>query len=523
MPEPVAQTTSGKVRGMEKMGCLQFRGVPFAAPPVGERRWKSPEPHEGWDGVRETTEFGPICPQVTGTLERLGGERRQVHPMDEDCLTLNVFTPALDDGKRPVMLWIHGGAFSTGSGRLPWYYGHNFARDGVVLVTTNYRVSAFGFLHLEDLFGGEFRESGTVGTQDQIAALAWVRDNITAFGGDPGNVTIFGESAGGMSVGTLLAAPAAKGLFHKAIPQSGAAHSSHPRSVAVRVAERFCAEVGVAAGDANALRALPVEAILEGVTQLGQIIASDNKDLFGEEFAGFAMPFQPVFGGDVLPQYPIDAIRSGAGAGIPTLVGTTLEEWKLFTLMAGPDALRVRAPRPLRNLLAKAGRSVDELVAAYEQRLDPRSEGGADAPSGSEVGLRDAIETDRIFRIPAIRLAEAQIANDTPAWMYRFDWKTPAFGGRMGACHALEIPFVFDNLTAPGADVFTGNAAPPELATNMHAAWVAFAKAGDPNTDGLPDWPAYDTQRRATMLFDTVCRIEDDPAGDARHLWDGLL
>lgn len=513
MTEPIVATTSGKIRGIEKMGCLQFRGVPFAAPPVGNRRWTSPQPHEGWPGVRDATEFGPVCPQVDGTLERLGGDGRPQNPMDEDCLTLNVFTPVTDDQRRPVMLWIHGGAFSTGSGRLPWYYGHNFARDGVVVVTTKYRVSAFGFLHLENHFGEEFRESGTAGTQDQIAALRWVRDNIAAFGGDPDNVTIFGESAGGMSVGTLLAAPAARGLFHKAIPQSGAAHSSHTRETANRVATRFCSEVGVTPGDADALRALPVEAILEGVVRLGQIIASDNGELFGDDFAGFAMPFQPVFGGEVLPRYPIDAIREGSGAGIPTLVGTTLEEWKLFTLMAGPDALSVRAPRPLRNLLTKAGRSVDDLVAAYEASLE----------SPSELELRNEIETDRIFRIPAIRLAEAQIANGAPAWMYRFDWRTPAFGGRLGACHALEIPFVFDNLTAPGADVFTGGAAPQRLATAMHAAWVAFAKTGDPNAEDVPSWPAYDNERRATLLFDETCTVTDDPGSAARRLWDGLL
>lgn len=508
----IAPTTSGKIRGIEKMGCVQFRGVPFAAPATGDRRWRAPESHEGWNDERDCTEFGPICPQVAGTLEALGGRQREVNPQDEDCLTLNIFTPAVDGARRPVMLWIHGGAFSTGSGRLPWYYGHNFARDGIVCVTTNYRVSAFGFLHLEDHFGPEFAESGTVGTQDQIAALRWIRDNIAEFGGDPDNVTIFGESAGGMSVGTLLAAPAARGLFHKAIPQSGASHSSHQRETAARVTERFLRETGVAPGDASALRALPVETILEGVTRLGQIMG-ESTELFGEDFAGFTMPFQPVNGGDVLPRLPIDAVRDGSGAEIPTLVGTTLEEWKLFTLIAPADGVRVRAVRPLRNLCAAAGKSADELVGAYEKRLG--------APS--EVELRNAIETDRVFRIPAIRLAEAQIANDAPTWMYRFDWRSPAFGGKLGACHALEITFVFDNLEAPGADMFTGNAAPPELATRTHAAWVAFAKTGNPNTGELPDWPLYDTDRRATMLLDAECIVADDPDGDDRRLWDGLL
>jgi para-nitrobenzyl esterase len=508
----IAATAQGKVEGIEKLGCLQFRGIPYAAPPVGDLRWKAPQPPREWDDVRDASEYSPVCPQVSGTLERLGGAReRPALPMSEDCLTLNVFTPALDDARRPVVFWIHGGAFNTGSGRIPWYSGHNFARDGVVAVTINYRVSAFGFLHLEDLFGAELRDSGTCGIQDQIAALRWVRENIAGFGGDPDNVTIFGESAGGMSVGTLLATPRAEGLFHKAIPQSGASHASHTRETADRITERFCTEAGIPLGDAERLRSLSADDIVDAVDRLGQAVVSEEGSLFGEDHTGFTMPFQPVHGGDVLPRFPLEAVRSGSGAGIPTLVGTTLEEWKLFTLGISEDALRARAVRPLRNLCARAGRSVDELVAAY------------DADSDGRLELRNNIETDRNFRIPAIRLAEAQIANDAPTWMYRFDWKSPAFEGRMGACHALEIPFVFDNLGAPGVDIFTGDAAPQPLATKTHAAWVAFAKTGDPNAEGLPDWPRYSTERRATMLLDSDLTVADDPDGDKRRLWDGVM
>lgn len=513
--EAIVATTSGKVRGKEGLGCLQFRGVPFAAPPTGERRWRPPVRPEPWDGVRDCLEFGPICPQNLGTLERLGGARRPAHPMDEDCLSLNVFTPGLDDARRPTMVWIHGGAFATGSGRVPWYFGHNFARDGVVVVTINYRVSAFGFLHLEELFGPGFAESGTVGTQDQVAALEWVRENVEGFGGDPDNVTIFGESAGGMSVGTLLATPSAKGLFHKAIPQSGASHAAHRRSTAALVARRFCAETGVDPGDTEALRSLPTDRVLEAVLALAQAIASDHTELLGDGFAGLAMPFQPVAGGELLPQIPIEGVRAGSGRDIPTLVGTTKDEWRLFTILIQEDQMRSLAPRPLRNLCEQAGKSVDELVGGYERSLpqDP----------ASEIDLRNAIETDRAFRIPAVRLAEAQLANETPVWMYRFDWETPAFGGRLGACHALEIPFVFDNLDAPGADAFTGGVAPQALATRMHAAWVAFAKNGDPSTAELPAWPRYDTERRATMLFGTECTVAEDPDAEMRRLWEGLL
>jgi para-nitrobenzyl esterase len=515
MSEPIASTKLGKVRGMEKMGCVQFRGVPFASPPVGDLRWKAPLAPASWDGVRDCTQFGPICPQVPGTMDGLIGSatRRPENPMSEDCLSLNIFTPALDDALRPVMVWIHGGGFSTGSGRLPWYYGHNFCRDGVVVVTINYRVNAFGFLDLEDAFGKDFRDSGNLGIQDQIAALGWVRENITAFGGDPADVTIFGESAGGGSVGTLLGSPRAKGSFEKAIAQSGASHWSHSPEIAARVSEAFLDAVGVRRADAEALRDLDAERIVAAVGELGQSLQSENARIFGDDHSGFAMLFQPVLGGEVLPQPAIDAVRSGSSSGIPTLVGTCKEEWKLFTLGAKPDGSHVRAVRPLRKLCESRGRSVDELISTYERQTG----------ASNEIELRNVVETDRVFRIPAIRLAEAQAANETPAWMYRFDWPSPAFEGRFGACHALEIPFVFDNLGAPGVDIFTGGEAPKSIATNMHAAWVAFAKTGDPSCKELPGWARYDTDKRATMLLDLECRTEDDPDGKLRELWDGLI
>jgi para-nitrobenzyl esterase len=506
MAEPIASTKQGKVKGIEKLGCLQFRGIPFAAPPVGELRWKAPQSPASWDGVRDASEFGPICPQLAGTMEGLtGGQAAAPDPMSEDCLTLNVFTPGVDGEQRPVMVWIHGGAFATGSGRIPWYSGHNFARDGVVLVTINYRLNAFGFLEFGQLFPG-LQGSGSAGIADQVAALEWVRDNIAEFGGDPSNVTIFGESAGGMSVGTLLATPSAKGLFAKAIPQSGAAHATLTVDIATRIAQKFCEVAGVEPGDTDALYSLSTDDITDTVTKLGAAAATDNDEIFGRDYTGMAMASQPVVGTDLIPRSPIDAIRDGSAKDVPVLIGTTLEEWKLFTLMTPPEALRQRAIRPLRNLCDQGGKPVDELVGAYEKKV-----------GDNELELRVALETDRVFRIPAIRLAEAQVAQGSPVWMYRFDWKTPAFGGAMGACHALEIPFVFDNLDAPGVDVFTGGAAPQTLATTAHDAWVSFAKTGSPG------WDAYDTSRRATMLLDAESRVEDDPDGDLREVWDGLL
>jgi len=473
-------TTHGEVQGVEKLGCLQFRGIPFAAPPVGKLRWQPPRPAEKWDGVRDATQFGPTCPQNVGTMEAMGGAgRAAMPPMSEDCLTLNVWTPAADDARRPVMVWVHGGAFSTGSGRTPWYSGHNFARDGIVLVTINYRLNAFGFLRFDGLFDG-FQGTGTLGIRDQIAALEWVRDNIANFGGDPSNVTVFGESAGGMSVGTLLASPKAKGLFAKAIPQSGAGHNSHTEADATTIAKEFLEIVGVEAGDTNALLALTAEQILEGAAGLGQTGVG-------------RLPYQPCIGDDVVPVAPIDALNKGVSSDITTLVGTCRNEWNLFSL-----GMREGQSIP---------RTDPKLLSAYTSKLG----------EASELDLFNAVQTDRVFRIPAIRLAEAQVGNGAPTWMYRFDWPSSAFNGRLGACHALEISFAFDNIAAPGVDVFTGGAAPQEIATEMHGAWISFAREGDPG------WAAYDTAKRPTKIFDTPSRVEDDPDGDTRAVWEGVL
>jgi para-nitrobenzyl esterase len=512
MAEPIAVTKQGEIKGIERFGSLNFRGIPYALPPVGERRWQPPARPHPWDGVRDGSQFRFVCPQNPGAMEAFEQQQaqRQQHEQSEDCLTLNIWTPDLGAAGLPVAVWIHGGAFNSGSGRIPWYHAHNFARDGVVCVTINYRVSALAFLYLDELFGG-FDGTGTLGIADQVRALEWVQENIQAFGGDPGNVTIFGESAGGGSVGTLLAFPSAKGLFHKAIPQSGASHWAHTPEIATRVTRRFLSDAGIEPGDTQALDALGVERILEIVGDFGEILVSDLTELFGDDFSGAAMPFQPVIDGDTLPERPIEAVFGGSSKGIPTLVGTCRDEWKLWSGVGG-DGGAARAPRLLRNLLEQNGRNVDDLVATY----------GAEN-GGSQADVLGAIETDRTFRIPAIRLAEAQVANDTATWMYRFDWPTPILGGRLGACHSIEIPFVFDNLTAPGAPEFTGGAAPQELASRMHAAWVNFMQTGDPNAADLPAWPGYQTSKRSTMLLDVECRVEEDPQGELRRAWDGVL
>ncbi|MBV8984127.1 MAG: carboxylesterase/lipase family protein [Acidimicrobiia bacterium] len=491
----IVETTAGAVQGREKNGIFDFRGIPYAAPPVGELRFRPPQPVEPWTDVRDTTAFGPMAPQNMGAMEQMFGAPPR--PMDEDCLTLNVWTPGLDDARRPVMVWIHGGAFLYGTGATPWYDGRTFARNDVVLVTINYRLGAFGFLHIDG--------QGNNGILDQVAALEWVRDNIAAFGGDPGNVTAFGESAGAMSVGTLLGLPAAKGLFVKAIPESGAAHSARSVDQAERIVNAFLLELGIDPGPlaVERLRDLPAQALLDAQAKIVE------KNLDG------GLAFTPVVDGVVLPEPPIDAIGKGQAAGVRVLIGTTRDEWRLFTMM-DPAIAKLDdagAVKRVAGMVRDPARAAD-VVARYR----------ASRPEASTADLWSDIGTDLVFRIPAVRLAERQSELGNDVYMYRFDYCTPVFGGGLGACHALEIPFVFESLDK-GGEMFVGpiNDDVRTLATRMHDAWVGFARTGAPAADGLPEWPTYSEKRRATMLFDFEPRVVDDPGGADRDVWDGLL
>ncbi len=491
----IADTRSGKVEGVEIDGVQVFKGIPYAAPPVGARRWLPPVREDAWDGVRDASQFSAQSAQGAFAMNVMFGAAQP--PVSEDSLYLNVWTPACDDAKRPVMVWIHGGAFVFGAGDTPWYDGTRFAQDGdVVVVTINYRLGAFGFLHLADAFGPEFEGSGNAGILDQVAALAWVRDSITAFGGDPGNVTVFGESAGGGSVGTLLGMPAARGLFQKAIAESGASSWWATREGAAGIAARLAAHLGVTPGDVDALRALPMEQIIEAGASLGTASPSSG-----------GLSFQPVVDGTSLPQPPLDAIDGGSADGVRVLVGTNLHEVTLFNVLDPQlGGITVDGVAPL--LEPWYGGESPEIVADYASRRP--------GVSGSE--LWTDVGTDAVFRIPAIRLAEAQRTH-APVWMYLFAWETPVFGGALRCTHALEIPFVFDNLDR-GAEMFTGTG--PErqsLADAMHGAWVAFAHHGDPSHPGIPSWPAYDVDRRATMRFDLTSEVVDDPMGEDRAAW----
>jgi para-nitrobenzyl esterase len=504
---PIVAVMEGQLEGVDRGGVLHFAGVPFAAPPVGELRFAPAAPHPGWDGVRDATHPGKVAPQVPGTMETLAGAGPP--DWDEDCLTLNVFTPSLE-GARPVMVWIHGGGFTGGTGSIDWYDGTRLVERGdVVVVTINYRLGAFGWLYLDHLQGAP-AGSGNAGLSDQMAALAWVRDNIASFGGDPERVTVFGESAGAMSVATLMGVPAAAAMFSGAVAQSGAAHNTITVAEATQLTDRVMNVLGV--GDVAGLRAVDAATLLDAQTKAALDITQERAT--SPEGSGLGLPFGPVLDNVVLERAPLEAIAAGSAAHVALLCGTTAEEWRLFGMM-------LRSPEDEQTLLRRLGRMVedpDQVAAVYRQAHDVA---GHDA-------LWNAIMTDRVFRIPAIRLAEAQARHQPDnTFMYLFEWASPAFDGALGSCHALEIPFVFDNLGARGVEIFTGPGAPVDLADAMASAWVAFANDSRPILPDGSDWPAYDTARRATMHLDAQsgrgCRVEHDPSAEARVAWDGWL
>jgi para-nitrobenzyl esterase len=496
----VVETAYGKIQGSYEQGLFVFRGIPYAAAPVGERRWLPPLPLEPWKGVRQALVFGPVCPQSAGRLGIAVG-KEEVEPQSEDCLFLNIWSPAPDGARRPVMVWIHGGAFSMGSGSSPMHPGSNLAKRGnVVCVSLNYRLSSFGFLRLKEVTGGRIAASGNEGLLDQIAALQWVKRNIAAFGGDPDDITVFGESAGAMSTGCLLAMPAAKGLFKKAILQSGA-NTAKSLDQAVNLAEQFLGILGVAPADATALRKVPVEVLLSAQQEL-------SARMLKLKIRGAIL--KPVIDGDVLPQYPIDAVKNGSARGITLIAGSNLDESRLLTM--GEKNL---ANMDEAGLLRRLGRILPEIDVAglLERYRQARAQRGASV-TPSEIFL--AAQTDLQFRIPAIRLVEAQCSQNQTAYNYLFTWKSAV--ERLGACHALDVGFVFGTCNASFHGVGTGV---DSLSAKMQDSWLAFAASGNPSCPSLGEWSAY-CGTRSTMLLGEDCHIEKDIFEAERLVWEAV-
>jgi para-nitrobenzyl esterase len=499
---PIAETASGRVRGVVREGVNVFKAIPYGAPTSGKNRFMLARDPEPWTSVRDALRYGPSAPQGDGRTIPAG-----IAPMSEDCLVLNVWTRGLNDGgKRPVMVWIHGGGFNTLSGSSPMYDGTNLAKRGdVVVITLNHRLNVFGFLQLGDLGGDQFAQSGNIGMLDLVHALRWVRTNIAQFGGDPGRVTIFGESGGGRKVSTLLAMPAAKGLFHSAIIESGPGVHMQPRDLATEIAVSVLNELDLPVSQISRLQDLPMEKVLQAYSVVEGRLDGQSRDKGVIEMHGFV----PTSGVADLPENPFDPVAPQISADIPLLIGTNKHEMALFTRGDPKIYNRTLTEDELKQRVKElCGPGADHVLEVYNTAY----------PNSHPAVRYILIETDRIYRFNSIVAAERKAAQrKAPVYMYLFAWDTPP-DPKMLAHHALEITFAFDN-TSRVRGPSGGGPKPAALAEKMSEAWIAFARGGYPNTPKLPQWPAYDTQARPTMIFNDECRVVNDPGGAERHLW----
>ena len=488
------QAAAGSIQGRVKNDALLFAGIPYAQAPVESLRFRPPQPLAKFSEPYPALKFSPAAPQIPS------GGMTDSAPVrwSEDCLYLNISAPlaVLEDGDaggRAVMVWIHGGGYTSGQGAIPWYNGNRFAKNNdIVVVSINYRLGALGFVDLTHL-GEEFATSNINGTLDQIAALQWVQDNIAAFGGDPSRVTIAGESAGGFSVATLMACPSAEGLFQQAIPQSGACHHTLPREASKKVTEHFLGELGLRS--AVEIEAASADDILIAQKATSAYFAQGAGQV---NSLGVAVsPFYPVHGNATLPDDPLTAACNGASSTVRVLTGSNKDE---TTLWSTGETSREKLERTV------AGYHAVEALAVYQRTR----------PEASSHDLLVALTTDHMFRIPAIRLAEAR-QEAAPTFMYQFNWRSRALNGVLAATHSLEIPFAFNNLDQAGVDFFLGPGPSPQaLADTMHKAWCDFIKTGEPG------WPAYDSDTRATMFFDDIYAVVEDPDPEERAAWNGI-
>ncbi|WP_226486589.1 carboxylesterase/lipase family protein [Streptomyces parvulus] len=488
--EPVVRTAAGAVRGRVEDGLAVFRGIPFAEPPVGARRFAAPAPVRPWDGTRDAYAFGPPPPQDLGIAGPVGPP-----PGGDDWLTANVWTPEPGPAtRRPVMVWIYGGAYRIGHSGSPGYDARRIAADGdLVVVTFNYRVGMEGFAHIEGAPANR-------GLLDQVAALEWVRDNIAAFGGDPGRVTVFGESAGAGSVAALLAMPSAAGLFGRAIAQSVPGTYFSPE-LARDIGTALAAEAGLRPTVADLAAVAP-----EQLVKAGQALAPKmpgRVDRWGQA-APTVTPYAPVVDGEVLPVTPWRALASGASRDVDLVVGHNRDENRLFTMLAG-----------------KLGMIGEERAGAALRLYAPGGEAAYRAafPDLSPNDLYERVQTDWLFGMPSLHLAEAHLAGGGRAHVYELTWPAPAHGGALGACHALDVPLLFGTFAADlGALLFAGAEPSPEalaLSSRFRSSWTAFARTGDPG------WPAYDTQRRLVQVLDAEPVVTPYPEEASRRLWEG--
>ena len=499
---PIAATASGKVRGEVVDGINAFKGIPYAATTAGANRFRKPRAVQEWSGVRDALTYPSMSPQPDRPIRGLFASWTDPTKPGEDCLGLNIWTPGLrDGGKRPVMVWFHGGDFSSLSGSRSVFDGTRIAKRGdVVLVTVNHRLNAFGFLYLGQLLP-EFADAANVGMLDLVAALKWVRDNVAEFGGDPANVTIFGQSGGGGKVATMMAMPDGKGLFHRAIIQSGTyARNAHLEAMSPEVAtghaHTLLAAAGLKASDARKLIELPMTTLIEAIAKAGQ--------------AEKPAVWRPVADGKVLPAGPSWPKAPAISASVPLMLGTTATEMSMLMGTFNPTLFDLDEAGLRKRVSAwYAGDKLDEVINAFRAR----------SPKASPGRIYFDIATATVFRRGAWTHADLKAEqNAAPVYLYEIDWVTPVDGGKWGSPHSMEHPFVFDNVALSESMVGTSRAEPQAMAEQISNSWIAFARSGNPNNPAIPQWPAYTTANRTTMVFDTKSQAIKDFRDDERKL-----
>ncbi len=506
---PEVETNYGRIRGLESSGVNTFRGIPYAAPVAGVRRFLPPSPPEPWAGVRDCTQYGEAVPQVS--LPIFSFINLAAGRLGEDCLSVSVWTPGLDTARRPVLVWIHGGGFLIGAGSTPMYNGRALSSQGdAVVITINYRLGALGYAHLGTIFGDGFEESTNLGVRDQIAALEWVREHAARFGGDPENVTVFGQSAGGMSIAALLAAPRARPLIRRAICMSGAGGQVIERDLAEGVAREFVSRLGGPPPSHRSLAQISTDDILRAQNETMAVMANLYR----------LMVFLPFVDGEVITEQPLDAIRRGATREISLLTGTTLEEWKLFRMLdPGVRSLSWDDVRQRFELMFREGFPGAPSAEAAMQRWLEALHGRTAATTPNEAWC--AFQSGRMFHYPCAQLAEAQNAAGGTAHRYLVTWRAPAMRRSLGAAHAIDVPFVFGAVGNPLVLPLTGfGGAARALEQNLQSAFLTFASSGTPGHSGLPHWPGYDDESRTTMILGRDFVAEDGPLERERALFE---
>src|SRR5215471_14030588 len=513
----VITTTNGRVQGLINYGIHTFKGIRFGAPPIGPLRWMPPQKPDPWKIILDCSDYGAPAMQIASgiiaapvsdfgmQMGRVFTTPSELKIQNEDCLFLNVWTPGTDNKKRPVMVWIHGGGFAFGSGGQTIYEGEDLAREkDLVVVSMNHRLNLFGYMYLGELMGESYKSSGSVGMQDLVLMLEWVRDNIAAFGGDPGNVMIMGQSGGGAKVSILLSMPSAKGLFHKASIQSGPGLRVGRKENATRIAKALLDELKIAPGDIKALQAVPAPTLIQAATKVASRMAPPGIGPGSGGPGGFA----PILDGVAIVRDPFDPDSPEISVDVPILIGSVKDEWTIFT--AAEPWFGAMTEGDLDQRLKPFGPRGQALLAAF-RKIHPDY-----SPTYLFIS---AISAPALGN--SITLAERKAAqNKAPIYMWYLTWETPVLNGAFKTPHTMEIPFMMYSYNRVRAYVGPGPE-PEEMARQFSDAWAAFARTGKPDAPSIPHWPAYDPATRATMIFNLKSHVVNDPNPEVRKVLQG--